>query len=297
MASDPNPTVPGDDDLECLGVVVHPSRDIGAPLHGLRRWAVGHGVSVVQLHVAGQNREVAPLGHPEDCDLIVSIGGDGTMLAAVRAAASADRPVLGVACGSLGALTATPAGALEDSLNRFSRGDWIPTRLPALTVGRPDGLDLLALNDIAVLRGGIGQVRVTARVDGVLFSRLAGDGCVISTPVGSSAYGLAAGGPLLTPEAEAFVLTPLPTHGGFRPPLVLGARAQLELEVATGYGGSRLEVDGQLAATELQTLTVSFRPAVATVVSFPGQESLFAGLRRRQIIIDSPRILAEDPTE
>ena len=60
-------------------------------------------------------------------------------------------------------------------------------------------------------------------------------------------------------------------------------------------GGSRLEVDGQLADTQLQTLSVSFRPAVATVVSFSGQEPLFAGLRRRQIIIDSPRILAEDP--
>jgi NAD+ kinase len=294
MASDPQPRLPGDESLRCLGVVVHPSRDIGAPLTGLRRWADGHGVGVVQLHVPGQHREVAPTGSPDECDLIVSIGGDGTMLAAVGAAAAADRPVLGVACGSLGALTATPAAALSDALDRFSIGDWIPTRLPALDIQRPEGSDLLALNDVAVLRAGIGQVRVIAHVDGVLYSRLAGDGCVVSTPLGSSAYGLAAGGPLLTPEAEAFVLTPLPTHGGFCPPLVLAAGTRLDLEVITGYGGSRLEVDGQLADTQLQTLNVSFRPAVATIVSFSGQEPLFAGLRRRQIIIDSPRFLAED---
>jgi NAD+ kinase len=219
------------------------------------------------------------------------------MLAAVRSAAPADRPVLGVACGSLGALTGTAAAALSDALDRFVCGDWIPHTLPALSVERSGRPRLLAFNDIAVVRGGIGQVRVTAQVDGILYSRLAGDGCVVSTPIGTSAYGLAAGGPLLTPDAEAFVFTPLPTHGGFCPPLVLSWRARLELEVITGFGGSRLEVDGQLADTEPAKLAVAFRPRVATVVNFGGQEPLFTGLRRRQIIIDSPRILAEDPRE
>lgn len=280
--------------VERLGVIVHPSRNIDGPLRELSEWAQGRGVSVVQVPVDGQERSVAQPGNAGECDLIVSIGGDGTMLAAIRAAISGDRPVLGVACGSLGVLTTISAAELPDSLDRFTRGEWLPRVLPGLRVARDSAAELLAVNDIAVVRAGIGQVRVTSRVDGTLFSRLAGDGCIVSTPIGSSAYTLAAGGPLLIPETEAFLLTPLPTHGGSRQPLVVGARSDLELEVSAGIGGARLEVDGQLADSGPRTLRVTFRPGVATLVSFPGQESLFASLRRRQIIVDSPRIVADD---
>jgi NAD+ kinase len=280
--------------LDRLGVVVHPSRNIDGPLRGLLGWADREGVAVVQVPVQGQDRAVAELGDPDDCDLIVSIGGDGTMLAALRAAVPADRPVLGVACGSLGVLTTIPAPALPASLDRFRRDDWSPRRLPALDVSCNGTTDFFALNDLAVVRAGIGQVRVASSVDGVRFNRLAGDGCIVSTPIGSSAYAMAAGGPLLTAETEAYLLTPLPTHGGSRQPLVIGARSTLTLELSAGIGGARLEIDGQIAAGQLQTLTVGFRRAVATVVSFPEQEPLFAYLRRRQLIVDSPRIVADD---
>jgi NAD+ kinase len=277
-----------------LGVVVHPARMINGPLRALAGWADAHGAEIVQIAVRGQEREVAELGNAADCDLIVAIGGDGTMLAAIRAALGAGRPVLGLACGSLGVLTAIEADGLGDALSRFSRGDWQPRRLPALVVTRDGAEELLAFNDIAIVRAGIGQVRVTTTVDGVLFSRLAGDGCIVSTPLGSSAYALAAGGALMTPETDAYLLTPLPTHGGSRIPLVIGSRSELRLEVTPGIGGARLELDGQTAQTDPPELTVRLRPDVATLVAFPDQEPLFASLRRRQIIADSPRILADD---
>ena len=274
-------------------MLVHPSRDIDKPLHGLLGWADREGVAVVQVPVVGQERAVAEPGAADDCDLLVSIGGDGTMLAAIRTAVTADRPVLGVACGSLGVLTAVSADMLPASLDRFRRGDWSARLLPALDVSTGGGA-FFAINDLAVVRAGVGQVRVASRVDGVLFSRLAGDGCIVSTPVGSSAYALAAGGPLLAPGSEAYLLTPLATHGGSRQPLVIGARSTLRLEIATGIGGARLEIDGQIVAAELDGLTVGFRPAVARLVGFAEQEPLFATLRRRQVIVDSPRLLAED---
>jgi len=288
------PTPPSAESLERVGVVVHPSRNIDGPLRALLRWADAHGVPVLQIPVAGQDRTVAEHGEPGDCDLIVSIGGDGTMLAAIRAAVPAALPVLGVACGSLGVLTTVSAGSVADALDRFNRGDWLVRPLPALAIAGDAGTELFALNDLVVVRAGIGQVRVATRVDGVLFSRLAGDGCIVSTPLGSSAYTLAAGGPLVTPDTEAFLLTPLSTHGGSRLALVIGSRSRLELEITTGIGGARLEIDGQIAPIELRRLTVTFRRAVAKLVSFAGQESLFASLRRRQIIVDSPRILADD---
>jgi NAD+ kinase len=280
-------------------VVVHPVRDIDKPLRALREWTGRRGVEVIQVPVAGQQREIARPGSAGDCDLIVSIGGDGTTLAAIRAGAMADRPVLGVACGSLGALTTVAADDVSRALDRFSRRDWSPRLLPALEVKHAGGHDLFAVNDISIIRAGEGQVRTISWLDGILSGRIAGDGCIVSTPVGSSAYALAAGGPLLAPGTDAYLLTPLPTHGGFCPPLVAGAESELRLDITAGHGGARLEVDGQVADlrvadTQMARLTISMRSNVATLVSFADQEPLLTGLRRRQIIIDSPRILAEE---
>lgn len=277
-----------------IGLVVHPSRAIDAPLTELRQWATEHGAGVVQVSAPCQQPQVAEHGEVEECDVIVSIGGDGTTLAAMRAGVKAARPVLGVACGSLGVLATVAANGVARALERFSHGDWAPRSLPALDIASDLGEQLFALNDVAVVRTGQGQVRVTAHVDGTMFARIAGDGCVVSTPVGSSAYSLAAGGPLLTPETHGFLLTPLPTHGGSCPPLVVGAASEIRLAVVPGRGEARLEVDGQLADTKVTQLTITFRANVATIVTFTDQEAFVTGLRRRGIITDSPRILAED---
>jgi NAD+ kinase len=248
---------------------------------------------MVQIRAAYDQRQVAETGQPGESDLIVSIGGDGTTLAALRAAAPVDRPVLGIACGSLGALAAVSVADVGRSMDRFSRGEWLPRRFPALSVTRDRGEPLFALNDLAVVRDGGGQVRVSARVDGALFARLAGDGVIVSTPIGSSGYTVSAGGPLVAGEIEAFVLTALPKHGGFVPPLVIGPRSELALEVAAGHGGARLEVDGQEVDHQVGSLTLNLRPEAATMVSFEDQEPVLTGLRRRRIILDSPRVVAD----
>ena len=277
----------------CIGVVVHPSRNIDVPLGRLRDWADEHSVAVVQVEVPGQHRAVAEPGEVSRCNLIVTIGGDGTMLAAIRAAVSANLPVLGVSCGSLGALTTVGTDALPAALDRLAQGDWTPRMLPALTVTRRGEPDLFALNDVSIVRNGIGQVRVSSHVDGVLFTRLAGDGCIVATVLGSSAYSLAAGGPLLAPGTDVYVLTPLSSHGGSRQPLVVAASSELILDVAVGMGGARVEIDGQIAATDPGELTIRLRQDVATLVTLSDSEPLFAALRRRGIIADGPRIVAE----
>jgi NAD+ kinase len=277
-----------------VGLVVHPTRDLDEPLKAVRAWAEAHEVDVVQVPVPSRQRDVAPEGAVEDCDVIVSIGGDGTMLAATRAAMAARRPVLGVACGSLGALTSVGADQVEQALERFRSWDWEPRRLPALEI-RPDGgEDLLALNDLAIVRAGQGQIRVRAEVDGVLYARFAGDGGIVSTAVGSSAYSFAAGGPLFAPGADGFLLTPLPSHGGSHPPVVIGPGSRLRLVIDGGFAGARLELDGQRLDREAGAMEISLRGEVATLVSFSDQEPLLGGLRRRGIITDSPRIVVDD---
>src|SRR5437588_7695383 len=120
--------------LSCLGLVVHPSRSIVGPLDELRRWADQNGVGLVQIPASCQQQRVAEAGDPDDCELLVSIGGDGTTLAALRAGVLATRPVLAVACGSLGVLTSVAAGGIVDAIERFTHGDWIPRSLPALDI-------------------------------------------------------------------------------------------------------------------------------------------------------------------
>jgi NAD+ kinase len=277
-----------------IGVVVHPSRDLGEAIRVLREWAASSGGSLVQVWVPRTQQRVADEGEAADCDLIVAIGGDGTALVAIQAAARVERPVLGVACGSLGVLTSVAVKELAEALERVDRGDWIARAVPALDVLRDGDISRAAFNDVAIVRSGDGQVRATAYVDGVLFARLAGDGCIVSTPMGSSAYSLAAGGTLVTPGVPAFLLTPLSAHAGSCPPLVIGAGSELRVDVAAGFGGGRVEIDGHVVDDALGTLTFRLRDRAATIVGFSDQEPYLTGLRRRQIVSDSPRILAED---
>ena len=276
-----------------IGIVVHPSRSIDRPLRLLREWAHEHGVDLMQIPAAYSQRRVAEESDPSDSDLIVSIGGDGTTLAALRSAAAVQRPVMGIACGSLGALATVSVDEVPRSLERFSAGDWQARRFPALSIVHGGDEPLFALNDVAVVRAGGGQVRVTAHIDGSMFARIAGDGAIVSTPIGSSGYTISAGGPLLATGLDGFVFTPLPKHGGFCPPLVIGPHSQLLLDVAPGFGGARLEVDGQVAGERVRSLTISLREDVATMVSFLDQETLLVGLRRRRIILDSPRVAGD----
>lgn len=279
-----------------IGVVVHPSRSVDEPLRLLREWTEEHGTHVMQVPAAYSQRRVAEPGDPGESDLILSIGGDGTTLAALRTGAVAGRPVLGIACGSLGALANVSVADLTRALDRFSRGEWSPRAFPALAVARSQGAegeDLFALNDVAVVRAGGGQVRLTVVLDGTVYARMAGDGAIVSTALGSSGYAISAGGPLLAPGADGFVLTPLPKHGGFAPPLVVGPKSVLELEVGAGFGGARVEIDGQVVEERLRALAISLRPQVATMVSFADQEPLLTGLRRRGIILDSPRMVVD----
>jgi NAD+ kinase len=279
--------------LRRIGLVVHPRRDIDAALEHARAWARANGAELVQIKVAGQERVVADSGDAASCDLVLAVGGDGTTLHALHAAAAAGRPVLGVACGSLGALTAVAAEALDEALERVAGGEWSPRQLPGLNV-TADGLARVAINDLVVVRRGANQVIVEIHVDGQVYVRYAGDGLVVATPAGSSAYTLAAGGPILAERSDGIVLTPLAPHGGCCPPLVAASASEIRLVVDPGYAGARLEFDGQPDDEAPFELNVARVEDYATLVGLGDAEPLLAGLRRRRILIDSPRVLARD---
>jgi NAD+ kinase len=276
-----------------LALVIHPSRPIEGPLEALERWAGAHGVEVVQLSTeGGSERELARTSKLQGGDLVVALGGDGTVLSALRAAAPGDAPVMGVACGSLGALTAVQEDALDEALERFSRDDWTARRLPALAIEPDQSPGHWAINDFVIVRRGAGQVVVNVSVGDELYVRLAGDGLIVATPIGSSAYTMAAGGPVLVPGTPAVVCTPVAMHGGSAPPLVVPAGAAVRVEVHPSFAGFDVEIDGHTYPLQDLDYRVWLHEEKVTLVSFGDQGTGLSGLRKRGLIADSPRVLA-----
>jgi NAD+ kinase len=290
MAAHPLPTR--------LALVVHPKRAIDTAMTILDGWAAEHGVEVVQLVVdGGAHREVAPRATLEGGDLVVAVGGDGTVLSALRASAPREAPVLGVACGSLGALSAVSAEELDGALDRLRAGDWTPRSLPALAISTAGALADWAANDFVVVRRGAGQLVAEVEVDGERYVRLAGDGVVVATALGSSAYSMAAGGPVLAAGTQAYVCTPIAMHGGSAPPLVVPPDARLIVEVAPSYAGFDVDVDGHRREFSDRRFEFALHPRKLTLVAFGPAGRGLTGLRRRGLIADSPRVLARDARE
>jgi NAD+ kinase len=269
-----------------VALVVHPTRRLDSALKTLREWAGRHRVEVVQLTVEpGECQAVAPPGKLQPGDLVLALGGDGTALSGLRAAAEADAPVLGVACGSLGALSVVTSEELGDALERLRAGDWRARSLPALAVRAADGTDDWALNDFVLVRRGSGQVVLEIAVDDELYVRLAGDGLVVATPAGSSGYTMAAGGPLLAAHTAAFVCTP---------PLVVRADAALAVQVHPSYAGFAVEIDGHRRPLEARSFRLTLEENKVRLVTFSPSDQGLARLRQRGLIADSPRFLARE---
>jgi NAD+ kinase len=278
-----------------IALVVHPTRPVDASLETVQRWAADRGLEIVQIRTPGATeRDIAPDGQVEPGDLVVALGGDGTVLSALRASAHASAPVLGVACGSLGALTAVPADEVDSALERVHAGDWTARHLPALSIDPADAPHEWAVNDFVVVRRGAGQVVVELSVDDELYVRLAGDGLIIATPIGSSAYSMAAGGPVVVAGNPAVVCTPLAMHGGNAPPLVVPATSTLRVAVHPSFGGFEIEIDGHAQAVDALEYRVSMHDDKVTLVAFGELGLGLTALRERGLVSDSPRILVRD---
>ena len=184
-------------------------------------------------------------------DFVVVLGGDGTLLSAARSVAKAGIPVLGVNLGSLGFLTEVPLEEMYATLEGIdeNRGvvetrsmvhcDVIRESAP---IARFD-----AVNDLVVGKGTIARLNhCDVYIDRIFVSSYQADSLIVSTPTGSTAYSLAAGGPILMPSVEAFVITPVSAHSLTHRPLVVRDVAEIEIVAKTGSDEAYLSVDGQL---------------------------------------------------
>lgn len=186
---------------------------------------------------------------PAGTDLLVAVGGDGTMLRVARLAAAHHLPVLGVNLGKVGFLVEINPNDWKDSFDRLLRGQfWVEQRIMVLAehwhAGQMQNTEH-ALNEIVVTRGALARpVRLATKLDGIQLTTYVADGLIVATPTGSTAYALAAGGPILPPELQNLLLVPIAAHFSLERALVLARHTEVEIAVQTQHQAI-LSADGQ----------------------------------------------------
>lgn len=187
-----------------------------------------------------------------EVDLLLVFGGDGTMLHVARNIAGSSTPMLGVNLGGLGFLTAVPSNELPRALSHIWRGEFRFESRDLIEAGgvcqnRP--VRAIALNDIVVSRGAVSRlISLDVSVDGELVTRYRCDGLIISSPTGSTAYSLAAGGAVVLPTAEVFILTPICPHALSNRSIILPLSSTLRVKAVTPQPATILSADGEVVS-------------------------------------------------
>jgi NAD+ kinase len=209
----------------------------------------------------------------ERADLLVSLGGDGTMLRTMRLAAGPSTPVLGVNLGRLGFLAEINVDQLAHALTAIDGHRFTVEPRMAVCAQLPDGNLATAFNDIALVRiPGDGMAALEVSVENHRFVRYSADAVIVATSTGSTAYSFSAGGPIVSPTVEGFLVIPAAAHSAFNRAIMLSADEGVELDVLPVSGELAVEVDGEVVAhlSPGDRLAVTALRAAAQVVRLGG---------------------------
>ncbi|MEQ4718599.1 MULTISPECIES: NAD(+)/NADH kinase [unclassified Nonomuraea] len=273
-----------------VGLVLHPQRDSKKAIDTILRWAGEKGVTVLGLpeEVGRIDCTAVPVDAKalvERADLLVGLGGDGTMLRTMRLLAGRPTPILGVNLGKLGFLAEIDVDELAGTLSAIDNHRYtIESRMAIRS--RINGTDVTAFNDIALVRiPGEGLAAVSVTPAGSDFVRFAADAVIVATSTGSTAYSFSAGGPIVSPRVEAVLVVPAAAHSAFNRALVLPADEDVTLEVLSTSGRLAVEVDGAVVGHLCpgDTITVAAWPGAAKVVRLG---TTFYERARRKLRVD-----------
>ena len=279
-----------------VGIVAREDRpDAREVVRALTRWLAGRGREpVVDRQTAGllgdrarPLRVVDRAALPGQVDLIVVLGGDGTLLSVARLVGGLDVPILGVNLGGLGFLTATTLEALYPTVEAVLQGEYAAedrmVLAATLSRGGATVADYLALNDVVIAKGALSRlIDLEVRADGELMTAYRADGLIIATPTGSTAYNLSAAGPILFPTMDAVVLTPICSHSLTNRPIALPGTMCLEVSLLTDTPDVILSLDGQagLPVTSKDVLRVRRAQSRIRLIRDP-QKTYFQVLRAK----------------
>jgi NAD+ kinase len=262
--------------IERIGIISKPKKtEVREVVPPLLRWLRERNIEVFIDKETGSLVETSEIcltrnELPARVDLLVVLGGDGTLLATARALNRKPVPILAVNLGGLGFLTVITRDDLYPTLEAVLRGDYGTERRVQLEgeLIRADEViaSFLALNDVVLNKGAIARILdFELRVDGKFISTYKSDGLIVSTPTGSTAYSLAAGGPIIVPAVEAFIVTPICAHTLTNRPLVLPNTSKVEVVVKGQREAAYLTVDGQVGIAAVSDDSVRVRKSSSYV--------------------------------
>jgi NAD+ kinase len=264
--------------VNTVGLVLHPERDSRTAIEAILTWASSRDGTVLGLpeeigRIDCSAAAVAPEEMIERADLLVSLGGDGTMLRTMRLAVGPSTPVLGVNLGRLGFLAEIDVADLARALTAIDAHHYQVEPRMAVCAELPDGRIVTAFNDIALVRiPGDGLAALGVSVQGQPFVRYAADAVIVATSTGSTAYSFSAGGPIVSPTVEGFLVIPAAAHSAFNRAIMLSADEAVTLDLLPASGELAVEVDGAVV-THLASgdrLTVTALRAAAQLVRLGG---------------------------
>ncbi|MDR0559382.1 MAG: NAD(+)/NADH kinase [Prevotellaceae bacterium] len=191
----------------------------------------------------------------KNLDCLLSIGGDGTFLEASRFAIEHEIPILGINFGRLGFLAQVSSEEIEPALEKVFNKSYIIEQRSLLSVYGENGAMLHsgAVNEVSIQRSTPTMLKTTVRVNGELMSSYWSDGILVSTPTGSTAYSLSLGGPVLTPENQSFVITPVAPHNLNIRPIIISDSSEIVIEAETRKGNSILCMDNMMVTMPSKT--------------------------------------------
>jgi len=267
--------------------------NVSTTLDALRKHLENRDISVyigdtTADNISGTRIEDSGLSVAETIDLAVVVGGDGTMLHVARSLASYALPMIGINLGRLGFLTDLSADRMHEGLDELLRGEFTVDERIMLQVQISNGRDNLnesiALNDVTLSKGNTGRmIEFETHVNSEPVGRTRGDGVIISTPTGSTAYALSAGGPILHPLLPAIVFAPICPHTLGHRPMVLDDSSIIELEILDLAGADgNVFIDGlkQLAVSGNEIIRISRAETVTRMVRI-NSHNHFTALRSK----------------
>jgi NAD+ kinase len=240
-----------------VAIISKPDRpELSEALPALEKWLQQHNHAVIvdqesTAYFSASN--VVPRSElaTRSPDLALVLGGDGTLLSAARAVAKTGTLILGVNLGTLGFMTELPLADLYPALDAIEKGHYIVDNRSMLSCSLVRGGGIVAthtaLNELVVSKSAIARLNhFELFVDAEFVSSYKADGLIIATPTGSTAYSLGAGGPILEPDVDAFVITPVSPHGLTHRPVVVRDTVEIEIQVITREEEAYLSLDGQV---------------------------------------------------
>ncbi|WP_426572911.1 NAD(+)/NADH kinase [Aquihabitans sp. McL0605] len=264
--------------MSAVGLFVHGGRDDAIALAAtVAAWLDQRGHTVVldasEAALIPSAVHERPAAHPS-LDLVVAIGGDGTVLRAARRAAEADADVVGINLGELGYLAEVEHDGWETALAGYFAGTHLVERRMLVASALADGQALPhGLNEVVIEKQALGRtVRLGVSIDGAYFTSYVADGLILATPTGSTAYSLSARGPIVAPAHQALVLTPVSPHTLFDRSLILEPSSVVQVEVL-GDRDAAISIDGQEQGVLPVggTVTITAAPDPARFVTFGGR--------------------------